>query len=33
VVADQIWANETTSPNAIVLDDYRVWVEQGGLDY
>jgi len=33
VLAEQIWAAETASPNAIVLDDYRAWVEQGGLDY
>ena len=33
VLAEQIWADETASPNAIVLDDYRVWVEHGGLDY
>lgn len=33
VVAEQIWANATASPNAIVLDDYRYWVEHGGLDY
>jgi hypothetical protein len=33
VLAEQIWADETASPNALVLDDYRVWVEHGGLDY
>jgi Calcium binding len=32
VLAEQIWANETAGPNAIVLDDYRFWVEHGGLD-
>jgi hypothetical protein len=32
-VAEQIWANATIGPNAIVLDDYRYWVEHGGLDY
>lgn len=33
VLAEQIWADETASPNAIVLDDYRAWIEHGGLDY
>jgi Calcium binding len=33
VLAEQIWAVEAASANAIVLDDYRAWVEQGGLDY
>jgi hypothetical protein len=28
VVADQLWANDTESANAIVLDDYRHWVNQ-----
>jgi hypothetical protein len=32
VVAEQIWADETASPNAIVLDDYRAWIARGGLD-
>jgi len=35
VVAEQVWADataEAASPNAIVLDDYRYWVEHGGLD-
>jgi hypothetical protein len=32
VLAEQIWADETASPNAIVLDDYRAWVARGGLD-
>jgi hypothetical protein len=33
VLAEQIWAAEPASANAIVLDDYRAWVEQGSLDY
>jgi hypothetical protein len=33
VVAEHVWAAEPASANAIVLDDYRVWVEQGGLNY
>jgi hypothetical protein len=33
VLAEQIWAAEPASTNAIVLDDYRAWVERGGLDY
>jgi calcium binding protein len=33
VVAEQIWAAEPASANAIVLEDYRAWVEHGGLDY
>jgi hypothetical protein len=33
VLAEQIWAAEPESANAIVLDDYRAWVERGGLDY
>lgn len=32
-LAEQIWAAEPASTNAIVLDDYRAWVERGGLDY
>jgi hypothetical protein len=31
VLADQIWADQTTSSNAIVLDDYRAYVLGGGL--
>jgi len=31
VLADQIWADEAGSPNAIVLDDYRAYVAGGGL--
>jgi hypothetical protein len=33
VLAEQVWANEMASPNAIVLDDYRFWVDRGGLEY
>jgi hypothetical protein len=33
VVAEHVWAAEPASANAIVLDDYRVWVEKGGLNY
>ena len=29
VLAEQLWADETGSANAIVLDDYRAW---GGVD-
>jgi hypothetical protein len=31
VLADQIWADEAGSANAIVLDDYRAYVAGGGL--
>ncbi len=31
-LAEQVWADEVGSANAIVLDDYRVWVGWGGLD-
>ena len=33
VLADQIWANEGGSANAIVLDDYRAYVAGGGLPF
>ena len=33
VLAEQAWANEMASPTAIVLDDYRFWVDRGGLEY
>jgi len=33
VLADQLWAEDTTSPNAIVLDDYRAYVADGGLPF
>jgi hypothetical protein len=32
VVAEQVWTDATAGPNAIVLDDYRYWVEHGGLE-
>ncbi len=32
VLAEQVWAAETASPNAIVLADYRYWAAHGGLD-
>jgi hypothetical protein len=31
VLADQLWAEDTASANAIVLDDYRAYVAGGGL--
>lgn len=31
VLADQLWAEDASSANAIVLDDYRVYVANGGL--
>lgn len=31
VVAEQLWVDDATSTNAIVLDDYRYWVDNGGL--
>jgi hypothetical protein len=33
VLADQLWAEDTTSANAIVLDDYRAYVAGGGLPF
>jgi hypothetical protein len=33
VPADQLWADDTASANAIVLDDYRAYVEGGGLPF
>ncbi len=33
VLADQLWAEDTTSTNAIVLDDYRAYVASGGLPF
>ena len=33
VLADQLWAADTTSANAIVLDDYRANVASGGLPF
>lgn len=32
VLAEQIWADDAAGRNAIVLDDYRAWVKQGGLE-
>lgn len=32
VVAEQIWADDATSANATILDDYRYWVDHGGLE-
>jgi Calcium binding len=31
VLADQLWAEDAGSVNAIVLDDYRAYVASGGL--
>ena len=28
VVAEQVWANDQTSANAIILDDYRHWINE-----
>lgn len=33
VLADQLWAVDTASANAIVLDDYRAYVAPGGLPF
>ena len=33
VLADQLWAVDTASANAIVLDDYRAYVAGGGLPF
>jgi hypothetical protein len=33
VLSEQVWATKTPNSNAIVLEDYRAWVEQGGLDH
>ena len=33
VLAEQLWATDPRSANATVLDDYRDWVERGGLSY
>ena len=32
-LAEQLWATDPRSANATVLDDYRDWVERGGLSY
>jgi hypothetical protein len=31
--ADQLWAEDTASANAIVLDYYRAYVTGGGLPF
>lgn len=31
ILAEQLWATDAGSANATVLDDYRDWVERGGL--
>lgn len=33
VLAEQVWGSDPAGRNAIVLDDYRRWVERGGLNY
>ena len=33
VPADQIWAEDATGTNAIVLEDYRTFVKNGGLPF
>jgi hypothetical protein len=33
VLADQLWAEDAGSANAIVLDDYRAYVAEGGLPF
>jgi len=33
VLADQLWAEDARSANAIVLDDYRAYVAGGGLPF
>jgi hypothetical protein len=33
VLADQLWAEDTGSGNAVVLDDYRAYVANGGLPF
>jgi hypothetical protein len=32
VLAEQLWATDRGSVNATILDDYRHWVDGGGLD-
>jgi hypothetical protein len=32
-LAEQLWATDPRSTNTTVLDDYRDWVEGGGLSY
>ena len=33
LLADQLWADDASSANAIVLDDYRAYVAGGGLPF
>ncbi len=33
VLADQLWAEDAATANAIVLDDYRAYVAGGGLPF
>jgi hypothetical protein len=33
VLADQLWAEDAGSANALVLDDYRAYVADGGLPF
>jgi hypothetical protein len=33
VLADQLWAAEAPGVNATVLDDYRAFVQEGGLPF
>jgi hypothetical protein len=33
VLAEQLWADDVSSANAIVLDDYRTYVDQGSLPF
>jgi Calcium binding len=33
VLAEQLWADDVSSANAIVLDDYRAYVDGGGLPF
>jgi hypothetical protein len=33
VLADQLWADDAGNANAIVLDDYRAYVDGGGLPF
>ncbi len=32
IPGEQLWAEDESSPNAIVLDDYRSWIDGGPLD-
>jgi hypothetical protein len=33
VLAEQLWTDDVSSANAIVLDDYRAYVDRGGLPF